>query len=34
MFSLTFILVVFCVGGLTVAAVIAAVYFFLRDRDA
>jgi hypothetical protein len=33
MFSLTIVLLVFCIGGLTVAAIIAAVYFYLRDRD-
>ena len=33
MFSVTLILLVFCVGGLTFAAVIAAVYLYMRDRE-
>lgn len=33
MFSLTLLLLVLCVGGLTIAAIVAAVYFYLRDRD-
>jgi hypothetical protein len=33
MFSLTLLILVFCIGGLTIAAIVAAVYFFLRDRD-